>query len=134
VLAALKRQAWPEEAGAANAWPTAFHDSRQWCFLSLKPGTDPLKALIESFLDTWQFAATDPERVTRHHGWMEALHGGKATLPWMPVPYLASFGNEVVVRIDHKKCSDVPLVSDFCHRASDLGRPSQGAGVHKVLR
>jgi TIR domain len=82
VLAALKRQAWPEEASqTSNRWPAAFHDSRQWCFLSLKPGTDPLKALVESFFDTWQFAATDPERVTRHHGWMEALHGGKATLP-----------------------------------------------------
>src|SRR6266540_2014425 len=81
VLAALKRQAWPEEARTPNAWPAAFHDSRQWCFLSLKPGTDPLKALVESFLDTWQFAATDPERVTHHHGWMGALHGGKATLP-----------------------------------------------------
>jgi Novel STAND NTPase 1/TIR domain len=81
VLAALKRQAWPEEARTPNAWPAAFDDSRQWCFLTLKPGTDPLKALVESFLDTWQFAATDPERVTRHHGWMEAFHGGKATLP-----------------------------------------------------
>jgi formylglycine-generating enzyme required for sulfatase activity len=81
VLAALKRQAWPEEARTPNAWPAAFHESRQWCFLSLKPGTDPLKALVESFLDTWQFAATDPERVTRHHGWMAALHEGKATLP-----------------------------------------------------
>ena len=36
--------------------------------------------MVESFLDTWQFAATDPERVTRQHGWMEALHGSKATL------------------------------------------------------
>ena len=79
VLAALKRQAWPEEAGAPNAWPAVFQDSRQWCFLSLKPGTDPLKALVESFLDTWQFAATDPERVKQQHGWIELLHG-KATL------------------------------------------------------
>ena len=73
VLAALKRQAWPEEAGAPNAWPAVFQDSRQWCFLSLKPGTDPLKALVESFLDTWQFAATDPERVKHQHGWIELL-------------------------------------------------------------
>ena len=79
VLAALKRQAWPEEAGAPNAWPAVFQDSRQWCFLSLKPGTDPLKALVECFLDTWQFAATDPERVKHQHGWIELLHG-KATL------------------------------------------------------
>jgi hypothetical protein len=52
VLAALKRQAWPEDAHAPNAWPAAFQNSRQWCFLSLKPGTDPLKALVESFLET----------------------------------------------------------------------------------
>ena len=81
VLAALKRQAWPEEAGAANAWPTVFQDSRQWCFLSLKPGTDPLKALVDSFFDTWQFAAIDPERVKQQNGWIELLRDGKATLP-----------------------------------------------------
>jgi formylglycine-generating enzyme required for sulfatase activity len=81
VLASLKRQAWPEDCQAPNAWPAAFEGSRQWCFLSLKPGTDPLKSLIESFLDTWQYAATDPERVTRQHGWVEALRGGNATLP-----------------------------------------------------
>jgi formylglycine-generating enzyme required for sulfatase activity len=80
VLAALKRQAWPEEANAPNAWPAAFHNSRQWCFFSFRPGTDPLKALVEAFLDRWQFAATDPERATRQYGWMEALRSGKATL------------------------------------------------------
>jgi len=80
VLAALKRQAWPEEAGAPNAWPQAFEDSRQWCFLTLKPGTEPLKALADTFLDTWQFAATDPERVKQQTGWVELLRDGKATL------------------------------------------------------
>jgi formylglycine-generating enzyme required for sulfatase activity len=80
VLAALKRQAWPEEAGAPNAWPQAFEDSRQWCFLTLKPGTEPLKALAETFLDTWQFGATDPERVKQQNGWIELLRDGKATL------------------------------------------------------
>jgi hypothetical protein len=52
VLAALKRQAWPEEAQAPNAWPAVFQNSRQWCFLSLRPGTDPIRALVNSFLDT----------------------------------------------------------------------------------
>jgi formylglycine-generating enzyme required for sulfatase activity len=80
VLAALQRQAWPEEAGAPNAWPAAFHDSRQWCFLSLKPGTDPLKSLVEAFLDTWQFAATDFERIKQQNGLIELLRDGKATL------------------------------------------------------
>ena len=81
VLAALQRQAWPEGAGAPNAWPAAFHDSRQWCFLSLKPGTDPIKSLVEAFLDTWQFAATDFERIKQQNGLIELLLEGKATLP-----------------------------------------------------
>jgi hypothetical protein len=80
VLAALKRQAWPEEARAPNAWPAVFQNSRQWCFLSLKPGTEPLKALVECFLDTWQYTATEPERVKQQHGWVELLHDGKAML------------------------------------------------------
>ena len=80
VLAALKRQAWPEEAQAPNAWPAVFQNSRRWCFLSLKPGTDPLKALVEAFLDTWQYAAANPERVKYQHGWIEQLRDGKGTL------------------------------------------------------
>src|SRR6266545_547878 len=80
VLAALKRQAWPEGAGAPGAWPQAFQESRRWCFLTLKPGTEPLKALVESFLDTWQLGATDPERVKQQNGWIELLRDGKAML------------------------------------------------------
>ena len=57
VLAALKRQAWPEGVAAAAEWPHAFQESRRWCFLTLKPGTEPLKALVEAFIDTWQFDA-----------------------------------------------------------------------------
>jgi formylglycine-generating enzyme required for sulfatase activity len=80
ILAALKRQAWPEGVGTAPEWPYAFRESRRWCFLSLKPGTEPLKVLVESFLNTWQLDATDPERVKRQNGWIELLRDGKAML------------------------------------------------------
>jgi formylglycine-generating enzyme required for sulfatase activity len=80
VLAALKRQAWPENGDIAPTWPHAFRESRRWCFLTLKPGTEPLKALVEAFLDTWQLGSTDPERVKRQNGWIELLHDGKAML------------------------------------------------------
>ena len=79
-LAALKRQAWPEGVSAAGTWPQVFQESRRWCFLSLKPGTEPLKALVESFLDTWQLGATDPERVKQQGGWIDLLRDGKAML------------------------------------------------------
>ncbi len=80
VLAALKRQAWPDQARVSNQWPEVFQNSRQWLFLKLKPGTEPLRALVEAFLDRWQFAATDPERVKHQNGWIELLRDDKATL------------------------------------------------------
>ena len=80
ILSALKRQAWPEGADSAPEWPYAFRESRRWCFLTLKPGTEPLKALVESFINTWQLDATDPERVKHQNGWIELLRDGKAVL------------------------------------------------------
>ena len=81
VVAALKRQAWPEDAGMPPAWPPAFRRSRQWCFLTIRPGADPLKALVESFLQTWQYDTTDPAWEERRSGWINRLLDGKATLP-----------------------------------------------------
>jgi Novel STAND NTPase 1/TIR domain len=80
MLAALKRQAWPEGGDTAPEWPPAFRESRRWCFLTLHPGTEPLKALVETLLDTWQLRATEPERVEQQNGWIELLHDGKAML------------------------------------------------------
>ena len=76
----LKRQAWPDGAQASRPWPAVFQNSRQWCFLRLKPGADPIKALVDCFLDAWQFEATDPKRVARQHDWVDELMHGKATL------------------------------------------------------
>ena len=53
---------------------------RHWCFLTLKPGAEPLKALVNPFLDSWQYGATDPERVKQQNGWIELLRDGKASL------------------------------------------------------
>jgi hypothetical protein len=81
VLAALKRQAWPEGVGALPAWPSEFRVSRQWCFLTLRPGDDPLKALVEPFLQTWQHDTTDPAWEQRRSGWIDRLLDGTATVP-----------------------------------------------------
>jgi formylglycine-generating enzyme required for sulfatase activity len=80
VLAALMRQAWPETAEAPGAWPQAFNESRRWCFLRLKPGTEPVRALVEPFLWTWQFDAVDPRRAELLSSWVSKLIDGKVTL------------------------------------------------------
>jgi hypothetical protein len=80
VLAAFKRQAWPETAPAPGTWPPAFAESRRWCFLTLRPGADPLKALVEAFLHTWQFDPTDPGRETRRDEWIKGLFDRRNTM------------------------------------------------------
>jgi len=80
VLAAFLRQAWPETAGNAGAWPQAFDDSRRWCILKLKPGAEPIRALVEPFLRTWQIEATDALWAGRLAEWSAALNNGSLTL------------------------------------------------------
>ena len=82
VLASLKRQAWPKGPVTPDGWPQVFQESRRWCFLTLKPGTEPLKALVEAFLDIWQFETSDPARIKRRNEWVELLldANGKITL------------------------------------------------------
>src|SRR5262249_23227298 len=82
VTAALARQGWPDDADNAGAWPAAFAHSRRWCFLTLRPGVEPVRALVEAFLDTWEFDAGDPVRIKRRNEWVELLldADGKTTL------------------------------------------------------
>ena len=81
VLASLLRQGWSDKIKDAPPWPEAFHDSRRWCFLTLRPGTHPLQSLVGLFLDSWQYTAASAERVKEEKGWIELLRDGKAELP-----------------------------------------------------
>jgi formylglycine-generating enzyme required for sulfatase activity len=80
VLAAIRRQGWSESAKDAGAWPQVFQTSRSWCVLSLKPGTEPVRALVEPFIRLWAFDPTDPRRDMRLNEWTESLIEGHGTL------------------------------------------------------
>jgi len=58
----LRSNAKPGPRVQTQRWigQSPFHESRRWCFLALKPGTEPLKALVESFFDTWQLGGPIP--------------------------------------------------------------------------
>jgi formylglycine-generating enzyme required for sulfatase activity len=73
VIAALRRQAWPETFGDVSPWPLVFQNSRRWCFLTMRPGAEPIKGLVEAFLESWQFDTGDPGRIRRRNEWMELL-------------------------------------------------------------
>jgi formylglycine-generating enzyme required for sulfatase activity len=80
ILAALLRQGFAEHAANSGSWPHVFHDSRHWCFLAVRPGTEPLKALVEAFLETWQLDRTTTEWPERRAEWVEKLLAGRLTL------------------------------------------------------
>jgi formylglycine-generating enzyme required for sulfatase activity len=81
VVAALMRQDWPQTDGAkAGEWPQMFRDSRGWCFLTMKPGAEPLRALVDPFLSTWQFEAVDAQRAKLKSDWVKELLDGSVGL------------------------------------------------------
>jgi formylglycine-generating enzyme required for sulfatase activity len=46
----------------------------------LKPGTEPIRALVEPFIRLWQFDPTDPRVATRQAEWIDGLVEGRHTL------------------------------------------------------
>ena len=77
VIGSLKRQRWP---GRQRDWPETLKDSRAWAYLAMKPGEDPIDALMSEFAALWFPDPTDPKRVDRRQEWAERLRQGKARL------------------------------------------------------
>jgi hypothetical protein len=77
VIGSLKRQRWP---GRQRDWPETLKDSRAWAYLAMKPGEDPIGALMSEFTALWFPDPTDPKRVDRRQEWAERLREGKARL------------------------------------------------------
>jgi formylglycine-generating enzyme required for sulfatase activity/DNA-binding winged helix-turn-helix (wHTH) protein len=80
VLTALNRQTWPEDSGAPQLWPYTLKDSHRWCSLTLRPGTKPIRSLVEAILKTWQLDRTSTEWPERCADWVEKLIGGNVNL------------------------------------------------------
>jgi formylglycine-generating enzyme required for sulfatase activity len=79
VIASLLRQGWLDHVKGADPWPQVFEHSRSWCFLTMRPGTDPIKALVDAFLDTWNFKA-GAARINEQKELIKLFRDGKATV------------------------------------------------------
>lgn len=83
VMAALKRQSWPEAAASdVGSWPSRFSESRRWRYLSLRPGDEPIEALVACFINAWHWkrGSADPERFKVSRDWVDKLRDRQATL------------------------------------------------------
>jgi formylglycine-generating enzyme required for sulfatase activity len=77
VIGSLKRQRWP---GGQRPWPATLKDSRAFAYLAMKPGEDPVDALMSEFAALWFPDPTDPRRVDRRREWAERLRQRQARL------------------------------------------------------
>ncbi len=75
VFAALRRQRMPD----GSAWPATLAGSREWAYLTMRPGEDPFASLVSSFMGLW-FGddATNPDLYERRTKWIERLKNGGA--------------------------------------------------------
>ncbi len=74
VFAALRRQVMPGGA----PWPRALAESREWATITMRPGDDPIHALVAAFMELW-FGddMTDPDRVARRSRWAKLFRDGE---------------------------------------------------------
>ncbi len=77
VIGSLKRQRWPV---GQRDWPEQLKHSRAFAYLSMKPGEDPIDALMSEFTAQWFADPTDPRRVDRRNEWATRLRQGTARL------------------------------------------------------
>ena len=74
VIGALKRRRWPLDE---HNWPeNDLGDPRNWAYLTMRPGNDPIKNLTAAFTTLWNFAATDPNKYARTDEWAIRLKSG----------------------------------------------------------
>src|SRR5262245_23618058 len=117
-LARLRR-----ELGTDLAAPRAVFEGLV-CPRRLLNGRNVLPRLVVARTVAMMQCVEDPKlRVPR--GIQDLQHMGNAVVRFgdgaNAPPYLAALGNEVVVRIDHQKCSGLPLV---CGTRHDVSPPS----------
>jgi formylglycine-generating enzyme required for sulfatase activity len=77
VIGSVKRQRWP---GGQQAWPEALKDSRAFAYLAMKPGENPIDALMSEFTALWFPDPTDPKRLDRRLEWAGRLRHRNAQL------------------------------------------------------
>lgn len=77
VIGTLKRQRF---CRSELSWPQNLQDSRAWAFLTMKPGDDPIAALVSEFAELWYPDATDPNRIARRNEWTKLLRDGAAQI------------------------------------------------------
>lgn len=80
VIASLVRQQWPESIAKTKSWPPALKNSRQWIFVKFRPGAEPVRELVRTFLSLWDIEPTSPLWALRLSEWTVGLLSGQLKL------------------------------------------------------
>jgi tetratricopeptide (TPR) repeat protein len=85
VITALKRRRWPggkswsgdkSWPGGGKPWPETLADSREWAYLTMRPGEDPIRALLTAFMDLLFDEESEGGRIVQRERWRTLLGEG----------------------------------------------------------
>jgi hypothetical protein len=81
VLSALKSMHWPgAKENTAPSWPKELLNSREWAWLTMRPGEAPLDALTATITRLWLLDTKDPDQASLPRKWSQRLPSGDNTL------------------------------------------------------
>ena len=80
VLSALKLMRWPATDRTAS-WPKGLHNSREWAWVTIRPGDAPLDALAGAITRLWLLDVRDPTQAVLPRKWASDFASGELTLP-----------------------------------------------------
>jgi tetratricopeptide (TPR) repeat protein len=92
VIPALKQRRWP---GGARPWPQVLADSRQWAYLSMRPGEDPIRALLTAFMDLLYKETDGAGRIGQREKWRALIEEGRGGLTNLIDAVQARFSREL---------------------------------------
>ncbi len=83
IMGALQAQFWPqnqEDGEGGKPWPRYLRDSRRWAYLTVKPGSNPLREVIHALISLWTGVENHQKRIEHVDRWTGYLrHGGRLT-------------------------------------------------------
>ena len=133
VIPALKQRRWPGgsrpgEVSQGKSWPQALSESRQWAYLSMRPGEDPIRALITAFMDLLFKEADDAGRIGQREKWRTLIEEGRGGLSSLIDAAQARFSQElkstpplrIVLNIDQSEELYTLTPAPLCARFSTL--------------
>jgi hypothetical protein len=127
VQACLRRRRWPDGASSdlaesdARLWPETLADSREWAYLTMRPGDDPIMSLVDAFMELWFSRGSSPARLREEERetWRRLLLDGSAGLSELIEATQARFSQQLKLAPPRRVALNIDRSEELYSRTPD---------------